>query len=317
MKFLNCWIVAMAALCSFSVTAQPDHRVVKIIVPAPPGGSYDGTARILAQRMSEVTGEPHVVENKPGANTAIGVEYVVRAVADGRTLVLAGTGMVVNSLTQKMSFSPADLQPVIAIGFERYALLGSSKLQITSGKGLEKAAAARPGGLNCAAPPGAMGLGCEQLKSRLNGAVTPVPFPGVAPALQALAGGHVDLAIVPLEQAGKLVDAKAANVLAVSDRTGSGELASSETPLFTDIWPGFVMDSVTGLFVPARTPGTRVQQLNRALAKVLSEPDTKKRLQDLGQEPAAPDSPESFGVALANLTARYAQVVRKLGLSIR
>jgi tripartite-type tricarboxylate transporter receptor subunit TctC len=77
------------------------------------------------------------------------------------------------------------------------------------------------------------------------------------------------------------------------------------------------MDSVTGLFVPARTPVARVQQLNRALAKVLSEPDTRKRLQDLGQEPAAPDTPESFALALANLTARYEQVVRKLGLSIR
>lgn len=315
MKLLTGCIVAIAALCSVPAAAQPDQRLVKIIVPAPAGGSYDGTARILAQRMSEVTGEPHVVENKPGANTAIGVEYVVRSAADGRTIALAGTGMVINSLTQKMSFSPADLQPVIAVGFERYALLGSAKLQITSGKGLEKAAAARPGGLNCAAPPGAMGLGCEQLKSRLNGGVTPIPFAGVAPALQALAGGHVDLAIVPVEQAGKLVEAKLANVLAVTDR--AGDLPGSDAPLFTDIWPGFVMDSVTGLFVPVRTSAARVQQLNRELAKVLAEPDTRKRLQDLGQQPASPDTPESFALALGQLSARYEQVVRKLGLSIR
>ena len=313
MKLLNCWVLALSALCIFPSTAQQDSRVVRIVVPAPPGGSYDGTARILAQRMADVTGESYVVENKPGASTAIGVEHVVRAAPDGRTLVLAGTGMVINSLTQKMSFSPSDLRPVIAVGFERYALLGSTRLHVTSAKDLEKVATARPGGLNCGAPPGAMGLGCEQLRARLNGAVTSVPFAGVAPALNALGGGHVDLTIVPIEQAGKLVDAKLANVLAVSDRAAPGELLGSTAPLFTDVWPGFVMDSVTGLFVPARTPDVRVQQLNRELAKILSEPDTRKRLQDQGQEPAAPDTPDSFARALAHLTSRYDQVVRKLG----
>jgi tripartite-type tricarboxylate transporter receptor subunit TctC len=295
--------------------AQQDSRAVRIVVPAPAGGSMDGTARVLAQRMSALTGEPHVVENRPGANTVIGVEHVVRSQPDGRTLLFTGPSVVTNALLQKLPYVPLDdLRPVMAIGAEHYVLLAAAHLKASSIRELAAIAAARPGGLNCGTPPGPVGFGCEQLKARLNGALVSVPYPGIAPTLAALGGGHVDVSFIPRELAGKLIDAKLANELAVSHRAATQSDAGG-VPALSEVWPGFVLEGLVGVYVPARMPEERVRELHRQLSQVMSEPETLRRIQTAGLNPLPPHSPEVFTRRVRELFARYEQVARRLGLA--
>jgi tripartite-type tricarboxylate transporter receptor subunit TctC len=312
---LLCRLAAGAALAAmaYPALAQQEGRGVRLIVPATPGGSLDGSARVLAQRMTVVTGEPHVVENRPGANTIIGVDHVVRSQPDGRTLLYTGTSVVTNALLGKLPYAPLeDLRPVMAIAAEHYSLLGLAQLKASSARDLEAIAAARPGGLNCAAPPGPMGLACEQLKARLNGRMVVVPYPGIAPAVTALGGGHVDVMFVPEEQAAKLIDSRRANVLAVTHRAQPNTSAAG-APLLTDVWPGFVMEGVVGVYVPAGMPEARIRQLHRDLSEAMSDPDVARRMRMAGMNALAPNSPENFTRLMRGILGRYEQALRKIG----
>ena len=307
--------VALAFLGAGPAAAQNEPRPVHIVVPAPPGGTLDATARILAQRLAAVTGEPHVVENRPGANTHIGVEHVVRAAPDGRTLLLNGPSMILNPLLQKGAYSPfQDLRPVAAVTAEHYVLLASNGLGAADVRGLERLARARPGGLNCGASPGPFLLACEQLKVRLGGALTSVSFAGVGPALTALAGGHIDVTFATEAVASRLLEAGQAQLLAASVRQGAG--AQAGVPLIGEIWPDFVIDAVQGIYAPAGTPEARVRQLQAQLSQVLAEPETQARLRGGGAEPAqAATSADAFVAQLRWMSGRYAKVVQALGLS--
>ncbi|MBA2672876.1 tripartite tricarboxylate transporter substrate binding protein [Ramlibacter sp.] len=302
--------VLLAAALAGPAGAQSD--AVRIVVPAPAGGSLDATARILAQRMTALTGEPHVVENKPGANTQIGNEYVARAAPDGRTLLYAGLSLAINPLLQKgAARNLLDLRPVIAISREPYSLVVSSALKLPSVRELGRVAAARQGGLNCAAPPGVMLLGCEQLRHKYPN-VNVIPYPGVAPALGALAGGHVDVVFVPMESAARVVQGRLADIVATSDtHTLPG------VPTITAVWPDFAMESIQGVSVPVGTPDARVRQLNEQLARILGEPETQERLRLVGHDPLKAGTPEDYGRLLADLSRRYGAVIDKLGLAAR
>ncbi len=303
-------LLAAALAAAGPVGAQPD--AVRIVVPAPAGGSLDATARILAQRMTALTGESHVVENKPGANTQIGNEYVARAAPDGRTLLYAGLSLAINPLLQKSAArNLLDLRPVIAISREPYALVASAALKLPSVRELGRVIAARQGGLNCAAPPGVMLLGCEQLRHKYPN-INVIPYPGVAPALGALAGGHVDVVFVPMESAARVVQGRLADVVATADtHTLPG------VPTIAAVWPDFAMESIQGVSVPAGTPDARVRQLNEQLARILGEPETQERLRAVGHDPLKAGTPEDYGRLLADLSRRYGAVIDKLGLAAR
>jgi len=311
---------AAAALClglaaaPVSVIAQ-DARPIRIVVPAPPGGNLDATARMLAHRLTLLTGEPHVVDNRPGASTQIGTELVVRAPADGRVMLYHGTSVVFMSLLQKVGFSPLqDLAPVIQVSRESYVLAAG-----TGGPGsiedLEAQAAARPGGLNCVTPPGATELACQQLKARLGGQLTVVPFPGVAPALNALVAGWGDVMFVNAAAAAKLVENGRIRVLAVSSRMAL-PAAAAQAPLLSQRWPGFLLEGHSGLFVPARTPQARIRQLNADVARILADPEVGGAMREGGQEVAG-GSTRQFDQVLRRAHQRYGEIIRSLDLAVK
>ena len=230
---LRALLPLIAAVWLQAAPAQ-DASVVRIVVPGPPGGYFDATARMLAQRLTLLTGEPHVVDNRPGGNSRIAVELVVRAPPDGRVVLLAGTGVMSLALLQKLNFSPMDdLAPVIQVARENYALVTPVGGAATVGA-LQALAAAQPGGVNCATPPGVAALACEQLKVRLGGRLTVVQYQGVAPALQAVLAGHADLMFAGTASSGTLVESERLRVLAVSGRGGASR-ALAQAPLLSDL----------------------------------------------------------------------------------
>lgn len=282
---------------------------MRIVVPAPPGGNLDMAARALAQRLTAITGETHVIENRAGANTAIGTEYVARSPADGRHLLVTGTAVVLNDWMQKQSFSPLqDLRPVIQLSSVTYVLVVPESGP-ASVKELVDRAASRREGLNCGAPPGPMTMACEQLRERLGGKVTAVPYQGIGPAVTALLGGHVDFMFVNIEAVDSLLQGHRLRALAASSPTG-------QVPLMADLWPGFLIEGFAGVFAPARTPAEKVLQINRQVNQVLAEPRFAAQMMEAGQDPVG-GSAEQFTARVIEIHRRYGELIRKLGLSVR
>jgi len=301
-------VLSVAAL---SVPAGAGE-VVHIVVPAPPGGDLDVTARALGQRLGELTGDSYVVENRPGANTAIGTEYVVRAAADGNVWLYNGAAMVVYPWLQKMSFSPLeDLRPVVQISRTRYVLVVAPESAIGSARDLVKYAAQLPQGLNCAAAPGPMGMACDQLAALTGRKVTSVPFGGIAPAVQALMGGHVDLMFVSVAAVEPLIRTAKLRVIAASSSAAGGNV-----PLIGELWPGFVLEGFTGLLVPAKTAPEKISQINAQVNRVLREPQFSAALRDAGQEEVG-GTAEQYSHQLNSTYRRYGELVRNLGLDTR
>jgi tripartite-type tricarboxylate transporter receptor subunit TctC len=265
-------------LASFGATAE---GVVRIVVPAPPGGGLDATARAL----------------------------VARAPADGKTILYSGTAIVMNPWLQKLGPSPVtELHPVLYLSNSEYVLVASAGGAIRSIADLQ-AHAASPAGLSCAAPPGPMQLACEQLRTRLPSVVV-VPYLGIAPAVGALLGGHVDAMFVNLEGIESLLRAGSVRAIAASAPS-----AASGVPLIAQVWPGLYLDGFTGVFVPARTPPEKVRELNEAMNRVLAQPAFRKFMADTRQEIIG-GSPEQFARKISTAYDRYGEVIRKANLAI-
>jgi tripartite-type tricarboxylate transporter receptor subunit TctC len=307
-----CFVLAISACAGFVVAEEA--RPIRVVVPAPPGGSLDGTARLLAQRLGAITGETYVIDNRPGANTAIGTELVIRSAADGRTLLYHGTGIAMMSWLQKTSFSALDdLQPVMQVSIERYAVVVPVTSPARSVRDLERLAASRPEGLNCIGAPGLTTVACEQFKAAMHGRATTIPYAGFAPALQATVGGHADLMFATVDSAMKLVEGGHLRVLAVSQRQGLPPMLA-QAPLISEAWPEMLVEGFSGFFVPVHTPQARVLQLNRDLNRVLAEPDISAAMRAAGQEPAG-GTADQFAHTLTRANRRYGEIIQKLDLA--
>ncbi|MBI5279046.1 MAG: tripartite tricarboxylate transporter substrate binding protein [Burkholderiales bacterium] len=305
-QIIQTFLMGLAALAAAPAAAQAtEPRPVRIVVPAPPGGSLDASARLLVQKLSAVTTESYLVENRPGANTQIGTEAVVRAAADGRTLLFAGTGVIFLPLLQKVAFSPmTDLVPVAQWSAEQYVVVTSAAGPLQAVADL---ATARPAGLNCAAYPGVSTIACEQLKARLGGRSTTVPFAGIAPAANAVMGGHADVLFVNLEPVHKLITGGRLRVLAQSK--GAGFAA----PTVAEAWPGFVLEGHAGVLAPAGTPEARIQQLNRDINRALADPEVAAHMREGGQEPVG-GTPQRYADNLRRSLQLYGDLIQKLDL---
>jgi tripartite-type tricarboxylate transporter receptor subunit TctC len=313
MKTMNMPIVAL--LIALACAVSPVHaqeRAHRLVVPVPAGGSLDMLARALAAKLSIPGGDHWTVENRAGAETMIGTEVVARAAPDGRTVLLTGSTVVLAPLIRKVNFSPAaELRPVVQLSYSHYLLVVPAYSPVTSVAQLAIAAAEWPQGLSCGAPPGPMGLACAQLGNRLAGKVTPIPYPGVAPAVTATLGGHVDMLFVSAESAIKLVETGRMRALAAS----SSGIAGAATT-FAEAWPGFVMDGFIGLFVPAATPSEEAGRLNAMANHALSDPAFVALMRDGGQEPVG-GTPEQFAGYMRRTQLLYGEVIRKLGIDPR
>lgn len=312
-SLLRAAVALLAATGAAAAAAQAvDTRPVRVVVPAPPGGNLDNSARALFARLARLGGETFVIDNRPGAGTQIGVEAVVRAPADGRTLLFTGTSVVLLPLTQKVPFAPLeDLAPVVQVSADRMVLVTAAEGPPAHARDLPALAASRPVGLNCAAYPGVSTLGCEQLGARLGGGrMATVPFQGISPAVASVMGGHTDVLFVNFEPVAALVRGGKLRVLAQSAGAGG---APGGAPSFDELWPGFVMESFAGVLAPAGTAPARVAQLNRDINRVLLDPEVAADMRASGQD-AAGGTPQQFQAFLQRMSQRYGEVVQRHGL---
>jgi tripartite-type tricarboxylate transporter receptor subunit TctC len=275
------WRAAAAALL-FSLGATgamaqtfPD-KPVKIVVPQPPGGGFDATARIIADRLQQHLGQPVVVENRPGAGTLVGTELVAKAPADGYTLLLGGiSNMAFNvGLYPKLSYDPVrDFVPVNMVVSWPYMLITRKDMPQNSLKEIIEFARANPGKLTYASGGRGTGqhLAAAVLAQLAKVEMTHVPYSGAQPAYQDLLGGRIDIFFDNSSTA--LPQVRAGNVKAFAISTARRYAPTPDLPTVKETGVADMdMDSWFGLFAPRATPPANLAKLREALGKVLADP---------------------------------------------
>ena len=300
----------------FAVAAQGyPSRPVRVLVGFTPGGGTDINARLLAPKLSEYLGQPFVVENRPGAATALASEMVAKAPPDGYTLLFTTSALAINaSLRKNLNYDALrDLAPVSVLCESPNLLVAGPGLEAKNVAELLAAARARPGALNysSAGSGTTQHLAGELFKLRTHTEIVHVPYKGTDPSLTAVISGQVQFSF--------------ANIPAIRGHIRSGRLralavaGSRRSELMPEV-PTMKEAGVEGvevpvwyaLLAPAGTPREIVSALSAATARATKDPEFRKRLQDEGTDPIG-SSPEAFEKMLREEIAKYAEVVKLSG----
>jgi len=314
MRFLLFVLLAASA----SAFAQfPGARPITIIVPIPPGGAPDIAARVIADKLSQNIGHAVVVENKAGANGNIANEFVARAQPDGHTLgLLADSQITVNPHLYKMPIDTLrDLAPVVTVAANQFVLTVNPSLPVrTFPEFIDYAKKANPPLPYASGGNGSQHhLTMEMLKRRAGINLLHVPFKGGAPAAAATVAG--DTAAVwsgssnaPQIKAGRL------RPLAVSGAKRSEQYP--DLPTIGEFYPGFENSIWLGLFGPANIPQDVLDKLRAELRRVLESPDVKQKMNAAGGLDPYLTTPEEFSALIQRDYAKYAKVVKDIGIKL-
>jgi tripartite-type tricarboxylate transporter receptor subunit TctC len=292
------------------------RRVVRLIVPFPPGGGADTIARLLGGRLSEMWGQQVVIDNRAGAGGNLASEAAARSAPDGYTMYLAGDFQATNQfLYAKLGYDPvADFLPISLVVQFPVAIAVPKSSPDHSIREFIARAKADPGNLTLATP----GYGTSphlaaELFRRVAGiTLTHVPYRGAAPAIQDLLGGRVDAffnniaPLVPLMREGQV------RVLAVTSADRVPTVPEVPT-LAESALPGFDVSGWYALFVPARTPPAIVEKIHAAAAAALAEPSIKGRLEELGMVVVG-STPEELALYFKAEVEKWGPVIKAAGL---
>jgi tripartite-type tricarboxylate transporter receptor subunit TctC len=305
-------------LWSVSAPAQEyPSRPVLFVVPYAPGGGTETMARLLGRRLEQRLGKPFVIDNRPGAGTAIGATFVAKLPPDGHTILLAtSTTMAINvSIYSTLSYDPIkDLMPVALFSDIPFVLVVNPALPVHSVAELVTLARRTPGGLSYASNGhgGAGHLYAELLKSMTGIAMTHVPYKGLAPAFNDVVAGHVPLMFGDFGTALPLIRAGQLRALGVT--TAQRVAAAPEIPPLSQAGlPGYVASSWQMVVAPAAIPKPILHKLNAELRAILAEPEIQKDFTDRGLIPVVSPSPEELQGYVRSEIVRWSKVVEQAG----
>ena len=297
--------------------AYPSHPV-HIVVPVAPGGALDILARLIGQWLSEHLGQPFVIENRPGAGTNIGVEAVVRAPADGYTLLLIPQSVTTNAtLYEKLPFNfIRDIIPIAMISRLPLVMEVGPSVPAMTVPELIAYAKANPGKVSMASggSGSASHVGGELFKIMTGTDMLHVPYRGGAPALTDLIGGQVQVMFSPLPESIESIRAGRVRALAVT--TTERSQALPDVPTIADFVPGFEASTWQGIGAPKHTPAEIVDQLNKQINAGLADDTIKARLADFGSVPT-PMTPADFEQLIVAETEKWGQVVRAANIRLQ
>jgi tripartite-type tricarboxylate transporter receptor subunit TctC len=308
---------AAALLAAPAWAQQPPAAPIKLVVPFTPGTGIDLIARQIGPHLAERLGRPVLVDNRAGASGNIGTEAVVRAPADGSTLLVTVNTMVMNrGLYPKLSFDPLrDLDPVTLTSWGELLLVASKASGIDTAQALVARAKAKPGGLNYASPGSGTPhhLAMELLKNQTKTFITHIPYRGTGPAVTDLLGGQVDVMFLPIHVA--LQHVKAGNLRALGISSDKSSPLLPEVPPLRQLNLGQIdVEMWYGVLAPKGTPAAFVERLNRELREILALPAVRTAFQTQGMTPAS-SSPAEFGALIEKDALRWAQVIKAQGIT--
>lgn len=313
-------LLAFSVLAASSAMAQTyPSKPIRWLVPYPAGGGSDFLARTIGQQLSTQVGQPVIVDNKPGANTAVAAAETARAAPDGYTMLSADNGtMVFNPVLYKsLSYSPTkDLAPVTLMGRFPMILVVNPESGITDAKAFIEKAKASAEGLNYASAGAGSPhhLAMELLKVETGLRLVHVPYRGAAPALTDVASGQVPAMMVDLAAGAGFIKGGKVKPLAVANAVRLPQLP--DVPTFAELgYKNVEAAALVGLVVPAATPADTVTALNKQIVTAIRDPGINKKLQDFGVEPAG-SSPAEFADLLKSETTRWQKLIRDLGITL-
>jgi tripartite-type tricarboxylate transporter receptor subunit TctC len=305
---------ALPALARIAMAQTYPTRPVRIIVGFAPGGTADIIARLMGQWLSERLGRPFVIENRSGGATNIATETVVRAPADGYTLLLVGPTQAINAtLYNKLNFHfIGDITPVAGIVVGPNVMVVNPSVPATTVPEFIAYAKANAGKLNMASGGiGSLGHVSGELFKMMAGInIGHVPYRGGGPALTDLLAGQVQVYFSPLPAAIEYIRAGKLRALAVTTAARSEALPDIAT--VAEFVPDYDASVWAGIGAPKATPGEIVDKLNKEINAGLADPKIKARLADLGGT-VLPGSPADFGKLIADETEKWAKVVKFSG----
>jgi tripartite-type tricarboxylate transporter receptor subunit TctC len=307
-------VASFANVESASTQAFP-ARPVRIVVGFPPGGVGDIVARLMGQWLSERLGQPFVIENRPGAGSNIATEAVVRAPADGYTLLLVNPANAISTtLYDNLNYNfMRDIAPVAGIVRVPNVMVVNPSVPARIVREFIAYAKANPGKVNYASAGNGttVHLTGELFNLMAGVAMVHVPYRGSAPALTDMLGGQVQVMFDALPSSIEHVRTGKLRALAVT--TAARSPALPDIPILSDFVPGFEASVWQGIGVPKSTPPLIVENLNKEITAALDDPKIKARLADLGGT-ALPGSPANFGKLIADETEKWAKVIKSAGI---
>ena len=311
---------AMLALAAPAAHAQADYptRPIKLILPFPPGGGADLTARSLAQKMGETMGQSIVVENKPGANGALGTEAVAKSAPDGYTLLVTDRGsLAVNPhLYAKLGYDPLRDFAFVGIATDGpYVLVANPSLNVKTVAELAAASKAKPGTINYAS----FGIGSmpqmnlEALNRKLGIDLVHVPYKGAGPASQAVVAGEVGVTIASVPAVQGFIKDGRLRALAVGSDKRFAVLPDVPTMKEAGVDGDILVPTFFALLAPASTPPAVVAKLNAEMRKALADPAIAERLTAAGLVVNG-SSPEVMANTVRQDNARFGALVKAIGI---
>ncbi|KGH31992.1 MAG: tripartite tricarboxylate transporter substrate binding protein [Comamonas sp.] len=294
-------------------------KPIRIVLGFPAGGPLDQHARLLTDKLQGVLGQPLVVDYKPGAGGSVGAQDVMRSPADGYTLMLANTGvMVINSaLYSKLPYNTLkDFTPIARTAMQPLALLVNNKVPAKTLTEFMTYAKANPGKINfgSAGNGGISHLVPEMFKSAAGVDLVHIPYKGSAPAFTDLIGGQVQFMAESIPQAAAYHKQGKVRALAVTSKERNPALPEVPTAIESGL-KGFEVVGFYGFLAPAGLPKDVTAKLSNAFQQVMNLPDVKSRMVEQGADPAFLGS-EAFGKFLASETPRWAAAVKASGTKL-
>jgi tripartite-type tricarboxylate transporter receptor subunit TctC len=323
LKLLTLLVAGIAFFAPASAQTDPaasyPNRTVKIVVSAPPGGGVDIVARVVADRLSKLWGQPFVVENRPGAGGNVGSEAVANAEPDGYTLLAAQPAPLTTNVVmyQKLNFDPAAFEPLAVMTRIPNTMVVRTTLPANNVKEFVAYARDNPGKVNF----GSQGVGTTphltgELFARLTGTkLTHVPYRGTAQAVNDLIAGHLDVLFFQLDSVRGQVQANRARMLAVTSDERVAAVPDVPTMAEAGV-PGLRSNTWNALMAPPKTPAAITVKLNQAINEILKLPETADHLRGMNMIPVG-GTPGEIRAFIAEETARWGDVIRAAGIKAK
>jgi tripartite-type tricarboxylate transporter receptor subunit TctC len=317
---------ALTGIAVFLLAAAAHHahaqnypaKPIRIVVPLAAGGPGDVLARAVGQKLSEQVSQSVVIDNRPGANTNVGTEFVAKAPADGYTLLATANPLTTNpSLYATLPYDPIrDFAAITLIGLTPLILVVHPSLPVKSVNDLVALARSKPAQLNygSAGNGSALHLAGEMFNSIARVKLVHVPYKGVTNAFSDLLGGQISIMFPGAPIA--LPQVKAGKLRALGT-TGAKRMAAAPDlpPIMESGLPGYEVSVWYGFLAPAGTPPAVINRLHAEISRIVQLPDIRERWAGLGAEPLH-NTPEQFAVFLKADVVKWAKVVRESGVKI-
>ena len=294
-------------------------KAIRFVVPFPPGGPLDISARAIGQKLTEAWKQPVIIDNRPGAGGNIGADNVAKSAPDGYTILMGAvsTHAINPSLYAKMPYDALrDFAPITLVTTVPNVLVVHPALPAKNVRELITLARSRPGELLFASgSTGSTGhLAGELFNTMANVKMVHVPYKGAAPAVTDLVAGHVQLMFDNLASALPQIKAGRTRALAVTTIARASTMPELPTIDETGL-KGFDLSTWFGVFAPAGVPPANLGALHREITRALDSADVRNRLNALGAQPS-PNTPDAFAAFIAAEHAKYAKVIKASGARV-